>query len=179
MTELHQDSLGELKREIDAITCEWCCKGFILENSYHKIYCDPNRPEGYGRKCESKADELLPLFDRVIAESFGEVAWKLTGKAFPMTPRDEAEACVTVCDVQEVFRALSPASARRQLQLGLINRAIEEAEWWQKLTGLDILSECDIPGCQSCARMTSLKSQRTQLESEIAALEAQQARETP
>ena len=169
MTELHQDSLGELKREIDAITCEWCCKGFILENSYHKIYCDPNRPEGYGRKCESKADELLPLFDRVIAESFGEVAWKLTGKAFPMTPRDEAEACVTVCDVQEVFRALSPASARRQLQLDLLRARLEEAKWWHE-THASIHDDC--VDCVCCRRLA-------QLESEIAALEAQQARETP
>ena len=101
----------------------------------------------------------------------------VAAKAFEMAAqaveRRAAGYPIILCNLASAIRALSAASARRQLQLDLINRAIEEAEWWQKLTGLDILSECDIPGCQSCARMTSLKSQRTQLESEIAALEAQ------
>ena len=91
-------------------------------------------------------------------------------------PREIYNSCC--CEIADSIRALSAASARRQLQLDLINRAIEEAEWWEDYSrsqGFRCI-RWEWPGAEcahkSCLRLASLKSQRTQLESEIAALEA-------
>lgn len=92
----------------------------------------------------------------------------IAAKAFEMAAQAADTTISSTASPSEAIRALSPASARRQLQLDLLRARLEEAKWWHE-THAAIHDDC--VDCVCCRRLA-------RLESEISALEAQRGRET-
>jgi len=163
--QLHQDSLSELKREIDAITCEGCRRNepiIIHDGTPTSMAALKGMVFHTSGRCTSKAHEFLPLFDSIAAKAFEIGAQHepiIFGSGAIVACRKHDWKANETVSFAEHIKFLSPASARRQLQLDLLRARLDEAKWWHTQRGHHGHNWC-------CERVA-------QLESEIAALEAQ------
>ena len=73
----------------------------------------------------------LTASQAAVAAALWQASQSLNEKAFPLTPRDTAEPCVTMCDVQEVFESVTHKPALAALDT-LIQAGIDAGIQWGK-----------------------------------------------